>query len=98
LGRYRIYLDESAKNLARCMYKIYYQNYTSSTSTSQVVEKTKTTEVSNNIDMENAIVADWRELIYQMALDFDACGQDDNYSYKLRLNNPTMINGKTGYE
>lgn len=42
---------------------------------------------------------DWRELIYQMAEDFHAHGQDDDYLYQMRDRNPQMFsNGKSGYE
>ena len=42
---------------------------------------------------------DWRELIYQMAIDYDAHNQDDDYTIQLINNNPEMCqNGRTGYE
>lgn len=41
---------------------------------------------------------DWRELIYQMAVDFYQHGQDNDYYYKLQRTNPWVLNGKTGYE
>ena len=41
---------------------------------------------------------DWRELIYQMAIDFYQHGQDTDYYYKLQQNNPWALNGRTGYE
>ena len=41
---------------------------------------------------------DWRELIYQMALDYNRCYQDDNFYYNLIEKNPDYFNGKTGYE
>ena len=41
----------------------------------------------------------WRELIYQMANDYYLYGQEDDYVYRLMLNNPDMCrNGYTGYE
>lgn len=96
LGRYRIYLDQSANKLTRKMYEVSYQKYKQNNqpiiNNSQVKYNVKEQE-HNNI-----VLADWRELIYQMALDFDACGQNDNYAYNLHLHNPTMLNGKTGYE
>ena len=43
--------------------------------------------------------ADWRELIYQMALDYRRCNHDEDYEYQLKLSNPDLVkNGKTGYE
>ena len=45
------------------------------------------------------VYADWRELIYQMALDYRRCNHDDDYEYQLQLSNPNLVkNGKTGYE
>ena len=42
---------------------------------------------------------DWRELIYQMALDYRRCNHDSDYEYKLKTNNPELApHGKTGYE
>ena len=41
---------------------------------------------------------DWRELIYQMALDFYKHNQDDDFLYIIEQNNPQFIGGKTGYE
>lgn len=41
---------------------------------------------------------DWRELIYQMAIDFYAHNHDDNYEIILHRNNPSYPFGKTGYE
>ena len=41
---------------------------------------------------------DWRELIYQMALDYRKLNYTDNYFYYLKENNPWIINEKTGYE
>lgn len=91
LGRYRIFLDKSADQyLSRKMYSdIKYSIESISTSNNNLNITSNATE---------KIVVDWRELIYQMALDFDVCGQEDGYAYKLRMANPTMLNGKTGYE
>lgn len=41
---------------------------------------------------------DWRELIYQMALDYYNHNHDDDYEIQLHNNNPTYKFGKTGYE
>lgn len=41
---------------------------------------------------------DWRELIYQMALDYRKLGHTDDFLYDLYQANPHFINGKTGYE
>ena len=41
---------------------------------------------------------DWRELIYQMALDFRKYSHDDDFISKMQLKNPTLPYGKTGYE
>ena len=98
LGRYRIYLDDSAKVLTTQTYDIYYQ----STILTQSAQTTSVSQYSvraqSTAPKLEKVVVDWRELIYQMAKDFHACGQEDNYTYKLRQANPTMLNGKTGYE
>ena len=42
---------------------------------------------------------DWRELIYQMALDQLKCGKDEDFYDKIRTANPwTAPSGRTGYE
>ena len=41
---------------------------------------------------------DWRELIYQMALDYYNHNHDDDYEVVLSRNNPEYLFGKTGYE
>lgn len=41
---------------------------------------------------------DWREIIYQMALDYYKYGQWSKFSEKLIDANPEFINGATGYE
>lgn len=41
---------------------------------------------------------DWREIIYQMALDYYKFNQFDEFNYYLSLFNPQYENGKTGYE
>ena len=41
---------------------------------------------------------DWRELIYQMALDYRKCNYDDNFLYYIAQSNPQYPTGKTGYE
>lgn len=43
---------------------------------------------------------DWRELLYQMALDYYAHNQDEDFAVKLQSNNPKagFKDGKTGYE
>lgn len=43
-------------------------------------------------------VSDWRELIYQMAVDNMQHGQKDDFLYTIEKNNPIMHLGKTGYE
>ena len=43
-------------------------------------------------------VWDWRELIYQMSLDFYKCNQEDNFLIRIAEANPWFIDGKTGYE
>lgn len=41
---------------------------------------------------------DWRELIYQMALDYNRYKNNSNYAEQLALKNPIYYGGKTGYE
>lgn len=48
---------------------------------------------------ESEFKHDWRELIYQMALDYYKHHEEDDYEYRLKQNNPdTCFKGSTGYE
>ena len=55
----------------------------------------------DNIYYEDFIIhykVDWRELIYQMALDYRKLNYTDNYYYYLKQANPWLVDNKTGYE
>lgn len=41
---------------------------------------------------------DWRELIYQMAIDYINKRKNDDFINKIKVNGKKIINGKTGYE
>lgn len=41
---------------------------------------------------------DWRELIYQMAIDYRRHGTEEDFYVQIEEANPTFTNGKTGYE
>ena len=47
---------------------------------------------------ENGLQVDWREIIYQMAIDYQANNAKDDFYKKLKENNDYVVNGKTGYE
>ena len=47
---------------------------------------------------ENDIVVDWREIIYQMALDYYSLGTNDDFFLDLAEANPHYPTGRTGYE
>ena len=81
--RKRIYLDDPDKQLGLSI---------------KIVEWNKT--VNDNADYKTTDqYVDWRELIYWMAKDFHAHGQEDDYAYIMRKNNPDLFkNNKTGYE
>ena len=49
-------------------------------------------------NMDNMIFTDWREIIYQMALDYNAIGDEDDFCLQLAAANPQYPTGKTGYE
>lgn len=52
-------------------------------------------------DENNRLVhykVDWRELIYQMALDYRKLNYVDNYAFHLQDVNPWCMEGRTGYE
>lgn len=83
--RKRILLDDPNNILRTGRYNIFY--YTAG----------QVGDYLEEIQGENYV--DWRELIYQMAKDFHAHGQESDYVYQMRLRNPTMFqNGKSGYE
>lgn len=41
---------------------------------------------------------DWREIIYQMSVDYLQHNHDDDFEVQIARNNPQFKNGKTGYE
>lgn len=41
---------------------------------------------------------DWREILYQMAQDYYAHNQDDDFAVRIAKANPQWITGRTGYE
>ena len=48
---------------------------------------------------DTMILCDWRELIYQMALDYNKYGHLDNFEQKVAAANPQLYpSGRTGYE
>lgn len=49
-------------------------------------------------DPNNFIIVDWREIIYQMALDYYALGTTDDFFLQVAAANPQYPTGKTGYE
>ena len=53
---------------------------------------------TNENDKNTAIVTEWREIIYQMALDYYQCGTDDNFFLDVAAANPHYPTGRTGYE
>lgn len=56
-------------------------------------------EYQEYIDSGVLNFADWREIIYQMALDYFAHGNEDDFEIKVRNNNLDYYpNGLTGYE
>ena len=70
--------------------------------------KTASGDIENNntlvIDLQDFIYhntyvcCDWREIIYQMARDYNKYGHLDNFTSKLIEANPHLTSGKTGYE
>lgn len=55
----------------------------------------------DNLDFSYTVIrykVDWRELIYQMALDYRNLNFEDNYYYYLKQVNPQFVDNKTGYE
>lgn len=69
----------------------YYKNFDK-----QIYTTDKEAAVNNP---DTFIYVDWREIIYQMALDFYKHNQEDNFSITLAQNNRQFYpNGSTGYE
>ena len=71
--------------------------------TSEVIRDKNITYIASDekkyLVNDNTIYCDYRELIYQMALDYRKGNRDDNFVSDLIKNNPlTCQRGKTGYE
>ena len=56
------------------------------------------TKDENKPEQKDWIKTDWRELIYQMAIDYRKSYHDDNFLYRVAENNPQYPDGHTGYE
>lgn len=72
----------------------------------KIIEKIDN-ENNSFIDLEKVKIVDWREIIYQMALDYFSNNNDDDFNINIRKNNTLFFNGvltslypsgKTGYE
>ena len=64
--------------------------------------QTSVTYIADNIStptsIDGKIHCDWRELIYQMAVDYRKYNHLDNFERKVAISNPHFPSGKTGYE
>ena len=49
-------------------------------------------------ESQDDILTDWREIIYQMALDYYALWEEDDFYLMVAAANPTYPSGRTGYE
>lgn len=47
---------------------------------------------------QDKMIVDWREIIYQMALDYYSLNKEDDFYLKVAAANPDYPTGKTGYE
>lgn len=56
------------------------------------------TKDENKEEQKDWIKTDWRELIYQMAIDYRKNYHNDEFLYKVAAANPQYPNGHTGYE
>ena len=62
------------------------------------IDKKPTGYKSFDGEVYESATCDWRELIYQMALDYFQHHTESNFTNTLVKNNPWCINGVTGYE
>ena len=56
------------------------------------------TKAFSTISDDDSIIVDWREIIYQMALDYYSLGTKDDFCLQVAAENPQYPTGKTGYE
>jgi hypothetical protein len=49
-------------------------------------------------DRGNIVECDWREILYQMAVDYFKYNHLDNFELKVAAANPSYPTGQTGYE
>ena len=106
LGRKRIYIADPTKSIMAGKWNIWSSWEKLKPETQKPTPDTQepAPETPKDLDViidgnEIIVIADWRELIYRMAIDFHKFGQEDNYLYLLQSLNPHLCtNGKTGYE
>ena len=96
---YYIDYSESDKTLYNKLYESYLDQKIYTNFDDYVISQLKPEEYNQFCKKEILHYGvDWRELIYQMALDYRKCNYDDNFLYYISVFNPEYPLGKTGYE
>jgi hypothetical protein len=97
-------VDLNTKEYKWYMLPIFDNNTTfENSSTKRIFKKSRKLATENNGRVYNSTDCDWREIIYQMALDYFAHNQEDDFLVKIKNNNYIggeylFPNGYTGYE
>lgn len=99
---YLSFLEQDIKSQGNLVY-FYNPDFPNATSFDQVIENQIDKELENLINSGKLRVVDWREIIYQMALDYFAHNQEDDFLVKIKNNSYIAgeylyTNGYTGYE
>lgn len=100
---YREFLYLDANN--NCQSFIYKPQIPTSEMTDRVIEMIDNVIIDDfSLDTDKTIVSDWRELIYQMSLDYNMYHHDEDFLLKIDANNTlpdnshVYLGGHTGYE
>ena len=76
----------------------YYRSYIYAPEFPQNSKTEKISNMMNYLDsLENIIICDWREIIYQMAKDYRKHNHEDDFYIQIRENNGKDINGEWRY-
>lgn len=101
---YLKFLENDVKKNGNSVY-FYNPNFPGAKNLGEAIENELEEEKQRILNENTFVEVDWREIIYQMAKDYFKHNQDDDFLYRIKMNNLKLNNlesyyptGETGYE